>query len=239
LIKCIEVIDLSKTFGKINALKNLNLEINLGEIFTFVGVNGSGKTTLLRILSGLEKASKGEILYTGNKIESKDLRQISTLVFQKSIMFNKSVYENIAFGLRIRGFRKDHIDDKVFKALEVVGLSGFEKRKAKKLSGGEQQRVALARAFVFNPKLLLLDEPTSNLDPANAMIIEKFIKEMKGRKESSIIVSTHNLFQAKRISDRVAHIYRGEILDTGFSEDFFSNPNNSITKKFLSGELQF
>jgi len=230
--------NLDKSFGEISALKDINLDIEEGGIITLVGVNGAGKTTLLRILAGLEEGSDGEILYGKMKISSNKLRRIATMVFQKSIMFNRNVYENISFGLKARGFGKEQIDNKVFEALESVGLNNFEKRKAKKLSGGEQQRIALARAFVCNPKLLLLDEPTSNLDPANAIIIENFIK-ISGKKDSSIIVSTHNLFQAKRISTKIAHIYRGKILDIGNPKDFFSNPKNIITKSFLNGELQF
>jgi tungstate transport system ATP-binding protein len=239
LAKIISVKNLDKSFGETSALNGINLDIEEGGIITLVGVNGSGKTTLLRILAGLDEPTRGEILYREMKISAKEMRRIATLVFQKSVMFNRNVFENISFGLKARGFRKEQIDSKVLEALEYVGLKNFEKRRAKRLSGGEQQRIALARAFVCNPKLLLLDEPTSNLDPANAIIIENFIKKVSEKKDSSIIVSTHNLFQAKRISTKIAHIYRGEILDSGVPRDFFSNPKNNITKSFLNGELQF
>ncbi len=235
----LQIKNVDKMYGNIRALDSVTLNFEQNKIFSLVGVNGSGKSTLLRIIAGLEEPSNGNILFNNKKIDMPELHQISTLVFQKTVMFNTDVYNNISFGLKIRGLKKDDIERKVTQAMMSVGLENFHKRKAKKLSGGEQQRVALARAFVLEPKILLLDEPTSNLDPANAIFIEKAIKKIREKEKCSIILTTHNLYQAKRLSDKIYHIYQGKIIDEGSPEDFFISPSNPITKKFINGELQF
>jgi tungstate transport system ATP-binding protein len=210
-----------------------------GKLASFVGVNGSGKTTLLRIIAGLDEPTKGNVTFNDQILRSQGLRQITTMVFQKNIMFNNNVFDNIAFGLKIRGFNREEIENKVEKALISVGLDGFKNRKAKKLSGGEQQRVALARAFVIEPAILLLDEPTANLDPSNALIIEQFIRKIRKENGCVVVLATHNLYQAKRLSDMIFHIHEGKILDAANPKRFFKKPSNQITKKFINGELQF
>jgi tungstate transport system ATP-binding protein len=153
-------------------------------------------------------------------------------------MFSRSVYDNLAYGLKIRGKKDEEIREALTRALQAVGLRDFEKRKAKKISGGEQQRIALARAFLINPKILLLDEPTANLDPNNAAIIERAIMGRTGEK-GIIILSTHNLNQAKRMANEVIHIHGGKVVEVGDSEDFFSNPSSEISRKFINGELDY
>ena len=209
-----------------------------GKIIVILGVNGAGKTTLMRILAGLENADSGQILVNNQNIDSKALRQISTLVFQKTAMFTMNVYDNLAYGLKIRKVSREEIAKRVPEALQAVRLSGFEKRRAKKLSGGEQQRVALARAFLLDSSVLLLDEPTANLDPNSATIIEKAII---GKKSSQriIIMATHNLNQARRVADEIVHIHNGEVVEVAKPEDFFENPKSEITRKFINGELDF
>jgi len=234
-----KVEDINKTYSEIKALDSINLNFEQNKIVSLVGVNGSGKSTLLRILAGLEEPNRGNILFNQKKIEAQGLQKIATLVFQKTVMFSTDVYNNISFGLKVRGFKKEDIEKKVSHAMITVGLTNFHKRKAKKLSGGEQQRVALARAFVLEPKILLLDEPTSNLDPANAIVIEKSIKKIKEKEKCIIILATHNLYQAKRLSDKICHIHQGKIIEEGSPKNFFKTPNNPITKSFINGELQF
>jgi tungstate transport system ATP-binding protein len=209
-----------------------------GKIIVFLGVNGAGKSTLMRILSGLENPDSGTILFNNQNIDAKALRQVSTLVFQKTIMFTMNVYDNLAYGLKIRKVPKEEIAKRIPEALQAVRLSGFEKRRAKKLSGGEQQRIALARAFLLDPNVLFLDEPTANLDPNSATIIEKAII---GKKSSQriIVMATHNLNQARRMADEIVHIHNGEIVEVAKTEDFFENPKNEITRKFINGELDF
>jgi tungstate transport system ATP-binding protein len=210
-------------YSPLVAVNSVSLSLELNKILVLVGANGSGKTTLLRLIAGLEQPDTGSIILDNIARNMDELQQIATLVFQKTVMFNRSVYSNLEFGLRLRGFEKEAIQKKIIEALEIVGLNGFENRKAKKLSGGEQQRVALARAFLLEPKILLLDEPTSNLDVNSAKIIEKVILERK-RSNTFILLSTHNLRQAKRLADEIAHIHEGKIVNQANVKDFFAKP---------------
>ena len=192
----------------------------------------------MRILAGLENADSGTILFNNQNTEAKALRQVSTLVFQKTAMFTMNVYENLAYCLKIRKVPKEEITRRVPDALAAVRLSGFEKRRAKKLSGGEQQRIALARAFLLDSHVLLLDEPTANLDPNSAIIIEKAILGKKSI-QRIIIMATHNLHQARRMADEIIHIHNGDIVEVAKPEDFFEKPKSEITRKFINGELDF
>ncbi len=229
---------IEKNFRTVKALDSVTFKAEGGKIIVLIGVNGAGKTTLLRILAGLEKQDHGTILFNGKDIVDSELRQIATLVFQRTAMFSRSVYDNLAFGLKIRGKKDPEIKEKIAEALRSVGLKNFEKRRAKKSSGGEQQRVALARAFLLEPKVLLLDEPTANLDPNSAIIIEKAIVARK-RADAIIIMATHNLSQAKRLGDEIVHIHDGKIIERANPDEFFSNPQNETTRKFINGELEF
>jgi len=228
-----------KTYGERKALDNVSLDIDGGQILALVGLNGSGKTTLLRIIAGLDEPTRGNILVDGTKMASHELRKIATMIFQRTAIFNTSVFENVAFGLSIRDLTKIQTERRVLEALSAVGLAGFERRKAKKLSGGEQQRVALARAFAINPEILLLDEPTANLDPANSITVESIISKLRDEQRHTMVLSTHNLHQARRLSDKIAHIHYGRVLETARPDQFFTNPGNEITQKFVNGELQF
>ncbi len=227
-----------RTYDGALALRGINLDVGDGEILSIIGHNGAGKTTLLRILALLDTPSKGEIIYRGTRVRKETnagLRREITMVFQLPIIFSSDVFENIAYGLRLRGYHGEEISKKVESALGVVGLNGFGSRKALKLSGGEQQRVVLARALALEPKLLLLDEPTANLDPLNSSIVEKTIKDMGGK--TTIVVATHNLFQAKRISDKVGCLLNGTLIDVGSTRDIFNHPKDERTKKFINGEF--
>ena len=227
-----------KNYGSVKALEDVSLEIVGGKTIALLGTNGAGKTTLLRIIAGLEKQDKGSIFFNGERMNGRELRQIASLVFQRTAMFSRSVYDNLAYGLRIRGKKDAEIRGEIARALQAVGLRNFERRKAKKTSGGEQQRIALARAFLLKPQILLLDEPTANLDPNSATIIERAI--MSRTKENGIIIlATHNLSQAKRLANEVVHIYGGKIVETASPEEFFTNPRSEITGKFINGELDY
>ncbi|WP_455369290.1 ATP-binding cassette domain-containing protein [[Eubacterium] cellulosolvens] len=230
---------IGKNYENIKAIDNLTFDAYQGQLISLVGSNGSGKTTLLRIIGGLDFPNYGKIIFNRKELKTNELRKISTLVFQKSIMFNTTVFKNVAFGLKVRGFDTKKIRNKVFDSLSSVALEEFDKRKAKNLSGGEQQRVALARAFIIEPKILLLDEPTANLDPSNAIIIENVIKKILEKKSCIIIMATHNLHQAKRLSSLIVHLHYGKIIELSKPEKFFKKQDNKITQKFVSGELQF
>jgi tungstate transport system ATP-binding protein len=230
--------NVEKSYGSIKALEDINLEAVGGKTITLIGTNGAGKTTLLRVIAGLEERDKGNILLDGKDINAKKLRQIATLVFQKTVMFNRSVHGNLAYGLKIRGKKDSEIKERIDRELLAVGLRNFEKRKARKTSGGEQQRIALARAFLLNPRILLLDEPTANLDPNNATMIERAIASRK-KEDEIIIMATHNLAQARRLADEIIHIYNGKIVERSSPDEFFNNPHSEITRKFINGELEY
>jgi tungstate transport system ATP-binding protein len=234
----LQVEKIEKTYRNVEALKDVSISLQGNKIIVLLGVNGAGKSTLMRIISGLENPDNGQILFNNQKMNAKALREISTLVFQKTAMFTMNVYDNLAYGLKIRKMPKETISQKITEVLSEVGLSGFEKRRAKRLSGGEQQRVSLARAFMLNPNILLLDEPTANLDPNSATIIEKTIINKK-RADRIIVMATHNLSQARRMADEIVHIYGGQIVEAAETDAFFENPKSEISRKFVNGELEF
>jgi tungstate transport system ATP-binding protein len=234
----IQLKNIEKSYGAVKALEAVNLETVGGKTTVILGTNGSGKTTLLRILAGLEKQDKGSILFNDKETNAKEMRQIATLVFQRTAMFSRSVYGNLAYGLKNRGRKDAEIREEITLALQAVGLRNFEKRKANRTSGGEQQRIALARAFLLNPQILLLDEPTANLDPNSATIIERAI-EGRTKERNIIMLATHNLSQAKRLANEVVHIHNGKIVEIASSKEFFSDPRSEITRKFINGELDY
>jgi molybdopterin-binding protein len=227
----LEVRNLDKRFGPINALRDANLQILHGNITTLLGPSGSGKTTLLRILAGLESATKGAVLYNGKVITESHrylLRQRATMVFQKCAFFNTTVFENVAYGLELSGYPKKKIKDKVGQVLDLVKLEGYGGRRAKKLSGGEQQRVALARALVLDRELLLLDEPTANIDPKNVSIIEETILRANREHKTTIVLATHNMFQAQALSQRVVLLHDGTIRQVGSNREIFATSNRYL-----------
>lgn len=234
----LQLLDLQKNYRSVKALKSVSLNLQGNKIVVLLGVNGAGKTTLMRIMSGLENPDSGKIFFNNQNTDDKALRQVSTLVFQKTAMFTMNVYDNLAFGLKIRKVPKEEIPKSVDEALHAVRLSGFEKRRAKRLSGGEQQRIALARAFLLDSHVLLLDEPTANLDPNSATIIEKAIISKKSS-QRIIVMATHNLSQARRMADEIVHIHNGEVVEVAKPADFFETPTSEITRKFINGELDF
>ena len=227
----VELKNLTKRFGNRTALDDITLQIQEREILALLGPNGSGKTTLLKVLAFLEKPTSGEIKFEGQTISEKNMEQMrlqSAMVFQKTLLFNTTVFNNVAYGLKIRKMKKNVIEEEVKKALKVVKLEGFEKRSAKKLSGGEQQRVALARALVLKTKLLLLDEPTANLDPKNVSIVEEVIATVNRELETTIVMATHNMFQAKNLPSRIALMNEGKISETGTPAEIFGKLSKTL-----------
>ncbi|MGC8817321.1 MAG: phosphate ABC transporter ATP-binding protein [Candidatus Hadarchaeum sp.] len=228
----------TRKYDGITALREVTLEVKNGEILTIIGPNGAGKTTLLRVLALLDEPSSGKVVYRGQAVGGSNISQLRkkvTMVFQRAVLLNETVFENVAYGLKLRGLNNDEITERVNDALSSVMLKGFGPRMAKKLSGGEQQRVVLARALALNPELLLLDEPTANLDPTNAAIVERIIGGLRGR--TTIVLATHNIFQAKRISDRVGCLLGGEVIDVDKPKNIFTKPKNEIIRKFVRGEF--
>jgi molybdopterin-binding protein len=226
-----ELKGVTKAYGNKIVVDAVNLQIHEGEILALLGPNGSGKTTILKILAFIENPTSGEVTLQGKAVNFKNTekeRLQSTLVFQKTTVFGTSVYNNIAYGLKLRKVPKETRDREVKKSLEIVKLAGFEKRNAKKLSGGEQQRVAIARALVLNTKLLLLDEPTANLDPKNAGILEEVIDTVNRENKITIVMATHNMFQAKKLPHRIALMDEGKITEVGAPADVFGKLSKNL-----------
>jgi len=222
-------------------LQDMNLDIGRGEVFALIGPSGSGKTTLLRLIDLLERPTSGTIYFDGldtNGSEQKrlEIRRRMALVSQKPTVFNASVHDNVAYGLRVRGQRGPDLHNKVNLALESVGLGSYEHRSARTLSGGEVQRVALARAAIIEPEVLLLDEPTANLDPVSTAHIERLIAEIIQQLNTTVILATHDMAQGQRLADRVGVLMEGRMLQMGDPRDVFDLPQSRQVAAFVGVE---
>ena len=234
----IELKNVSKIFDEKEALKSINLDIKEKEFVTLLGPSGCGKTTTLRIIGGFETASSGEVFFDGVNINSIPpyKRQINT-VFQKYALFpHLNIYENIAFGLKIKKVDKATIDKKVNKMLSLVNLEGFEKRDINSLSGGQQQRIAIARALVNEPKVLLLDEPLGALDLKLRQDMQYELKTMQQELGITFIYVTHDQEEALTMSDRIVVMSDGKIQQIGTPEDIYNEPVNRFVADFI-GEI--
>lgn len=223
--------------GGAEILKGLSLKVRKGETLAIIGPTGSGKTTFIRILDLLDPPDDGRVFFDGVDVTEDEkarfeARRRMSMVFQKPSMFNVSVEKNVSYGLRIRGGFGPDIRDRVKAALRDVGLSGYEKRRAFSLSGGEAQRVALARALVTEPELLLLDEATANLDPRTAETIEDFIRKA-GDAGLTVVMSTHDLDQARRLAGRIGVLIGGELVQLGTPEEIFERPGSEEVARFV------
>ena len=237
----IETVNLCQRYGERDILKNINLCVDKGEVFAMIGPTGAGKTTLLRLIDLIDVPTSGKIYFDGvDTAESArmrlEVRRRMAFVLQKPVVFNMSVYDNIAYGLKWRGVRKSRLREKVNSVLEVVGLSADKNRNARILSGGEAQRVAIGRAIAIEPEVLLLDEPTANLDPVSASRIEELITSIIQRYATTIIMATHDMSQGQRLADRIGVLINGELLQTGSSRDVFTSPRNREVAEFVGVE---
>ncbi|MCQ8211050.1 ABC transporter ATP-binding protein [Cetobacterium somerae] len=235
----IEIKEVSKSFSAFS-LKNINISIKEGEFIGVLGQSGSGKTTLLNIVSGLDKEFQGEILIDG-KSPSRMIKDGKiAMVFQKDLLLpHLNVWENIAFGLKIKKISKDEIEKRVREVLLEMDLVGKEKRFPNELSGGEKQRVSIARAIVTRPKLLLMDEPFSALDFNLRDKMQKMVKKLHERLKVTIIFVTHDREEAFYLSTRIGVMFKGELLDYGTPKDLYNEPKNVYTAKLLGVENIF
>ena len=231
---------ISKTFqhrvkGEVSAVSDVSLEIQPCEFLTLLGPSGCGKTTTLRMIAGFERPDRGRI-YIGAE-DVTDLmaneRNIG-FVFQNYALFpHLSVYENVAYGLRVKGMEKADLDRAVMEVLTLVGLKGYERQFPHQLSGGEQQRVALARAVVIKPRVLLFDEPLSNLDAKLRVHMRSEIRRLQQALSITAVYVTHDQEEAMAISDRVAVMNAGKIIQTGTAEDLYLHPESTFVAQFI------
>jgi len=222
-------------------LENVNLEVERGGIFAVVGPSGAGKTTLLRLVDLLDYPTSGRIIFDGVDTGPRDVRYAVRrrmgMVFQQPVLFDTTVHNNVAWSLRMRGFGRREVDERVRAILGRMGLQGFQGRGARTLSGGEAQRVAIARALVYEPELMLLDEPTANLDPYNVATIEGIVNQMNRELGITVVMATHNLFQAARVGHRAAFLLNGEVVEVAEAQRLVQNPEDKRTASFVRGEM--
>jgi tungstate transport system ATP-binding protein len=229
-----------KQYGTRNVLNLDALDILEGEILALVGPSGAGKSTLLRLLNFLETPTSGQILYRNQNVSTDnialELRREITTVFQRPVLLNTNVRDNIAFGLRLHGVQANGV---VNEMLTRVGLETLGHASARKLSGGEMQRVALARALAIQPRVLLLDEPTANLDPYNVALIEEIVRAQNRDRRTTVVLVTHNIFQAKRLAHRVGLVLNGQLVELSETSTFFDSPRDPRTAAFVRGEMVY
>jgi len=247
-----EVKNLSFFYGKVQALKGINMPIAEKQVTALIGPSGCGKSTFLRCFNRMHDLYPGNryegeiVLHPDNtnivarQVDPMEVRMRISMVFQKPNPFPKSIYENVAYGLRVRGMRnKQEIDGKVEEALRGAALWSEVKDRLKNLafnlSGGQQQRLCIARALAIDPEIVLFDEPTSALDPIATGSIEELISELK--EKVTILIVTHNMQQAARVSDHTAFMYMGDLIEFGDTDKMFINPTNKRTEDYITGRF--
>jgi tungstate transport system ATP-binding protein len=261
------VSNLSRSYNGKPVLRDCSFSFAIDCIYLLMGPNGSGKSTFLRVCALLEEPDKGEVNFVegttpldsplvrdttpqspplerggvrgGVLKKDMNLRRRISLVLPKIGIFNTTVFKNVAYGLKIRGFKKKEVEEKADRVLESVGLIHKRDFKALTLSSGETQRLGIARAMVIQPEILFLDEPTASLDPHSTTIIEETINKLRKHNRLTIIMVTHNIFQAKRLADRVLFMYEGRIVDHGLNKEFFEKPKDERAYRFITGQMVY
>ena len=235
----IEIKRLSKKFAEFS-LKNINFQIETGEFVGILGQSGSGKSTILNLIAGLDKEYEGDILIEGETPRKSIKNGDIAMVFQQDLLLpHLNVWENIAFGLKIKKIPKEEIEKRIKDAILEMDLIGKEKRYPNELSGGEKQRVSIARAIVTRPKLLLMDEPFSALDFNLRDRMQKMVKNMHKKLKITIVFVTHDREEAFFLSDKIGVMFKGELLDFGTPQELYYNPKNVYTAKLLAMENIF
>lgn len=234
----IELSNVGQIYDGKSIIEGINLKIGSREVFALIGPTGAGKTTLIRILDFLQPPSDGKILFDGMDVTHSErlrleARRRISYVQQRPILFSMDVYENVASGLKWRHEKKEVINRKVEDVLELVDMAEFSKRDARTLSGGETQRVAIARALVIEPELLLLDEPTANLDPVSVSKIENVLEKIISEHKMTVFMATHDMIQGQRLAKRIGVLMGGKMLQTGSPDDIFLSPNSTEVAEFV------
>ena len=246
--KALEIKDLDLYYGEKQALSKVNMNIPKGQVTAFIGPSGCGKSTLLRCINRMNDLVdvcriEGEILLHGQNIYDKKvdvaaLRRNVGMVFQRPNPFPKSIYENVVYGLRLQGIKeKRKLDEVVEQSLRGAALWDEVKDRlhdsAFGLSGGQQQRLVIARSIAIEPEVLLLDEPTSALDPISTLVIEELINDLKNK--FTVVIVTHNMQQAARVSDQTAFMYMGELIEYSDTNTLFTTPSKKKTEDYITG----
>ena len=237
----IELIGIQQKFEQSHILQNINLTIERGEVFALIGPTGAGKTTLIRLINLLDLPMDGCIHFDGLDVTAYSEHRLQTrrrmaYVQQRPTVFSMNVYDNVAIGLKWRRTPRNTIRERVEHALKLVGLSEYQKRDARTLSGGETQRVAIARALVTDPELLLLDEPTANLDPLTTSSIEKLISDIIRQLNTTVIMTTHDMLQGQRLATRIGVLMNGSMVQTGDPREIFKMPEGRDVAEFVGME---
>jgi tungstate transport system ATP-binding protein len=249
--------DVSMSLDGESVLEDVSIGVDPGEVVTVVGPSGTGKTTLLRLLALFRRPDSGTVAWKGDDVwnrsegERLQIRRDISMVFQEPSLFTAPVWQNVTYGQRVRQswrtrirrrvgavFGEQSMPESAHTALETVGLLEKQDQNALSLSGGEAQRVAFARTLAVDPEIMLLDEPSSNLDPRNTAVLEQAIRRAKER-GVGVVVATHDMNQTERISDRVGFLYDGELVEIGPPAQIFENPNDPRTARFVAGELLY
>lgn len=245
----IKITDLHKSFGELNVLKGIDFQADTGEVIVIIGPSGMGKSTFLRCINYIERPEKGIIEIDNIKVDAekctekeiKQLRLKTSMVFQNYNIFkNKTVIENLMLPMTyVQKIDKGKAKEKALQYLEQVGLLDKVNEYPSRLSGGQQQRVGIARAMAVNPKLILLDEPTSSLDPELVLGILDILRNLANEHKRTMIIVTHEMRFAKEIADRIIFMDDGRIIEQGTPEEIFTNPQNDRTKRFLERFQEF
>lgn len=237
MTSAVQLEDIARSFGTINAVKNVNLGVEEGEFFTFLGPSGSGKSTVLRMIAGLEHPDRGRIVIAGRDVTTiPPWKRDIGMVFQQYALFpHMDVAQNIGYGMKMRGAPRDEIDRTVDRLVELVGLAGYRKRRVSRLSGGEQQRVALARGLAARPAVLLLDEPLGALDEKVRREMQRELKRIHIETGTTFVYVTHDQEEALTMSDRIAVFQSGSVAQCDRPEAIFQRPRNRFVASFFRG----
>lgn len=226
---------ISQKYGENLVLQNITCTIEEGKIYGIIGPNGAGKSTLLRVMTAMERPLDGQVCWEGRPF-AQPIPDV-TCMWQKPYLFQTTVRENILYGLKIRNWSEVRQEERLEHILEIFRLGPYAHRMCHTLSGGEGARVACARAVAPRPRLLALDEPAANLDPTHTLLLENSLRTICAEENMTVIIVTHDMFQAKRLAQETLFMVNGILEETGPTETLFASPQSEKTRRFISGEL--